>query len=47
VISFDGETLQATVAIGETTAIVDATLIDTPATGDTILIHGGVALQKL
>ncbi len=47
VISFDEQTLQATVAIGDATIEVDAMLIDELAPGDTILIHGGVAIGKV
>lgn len=47
VISFDQATFQATVAIGDSTAEVDTMLIDELAPGDSILIHGGVALAKL
>ena len=47
VISFDLATLQATVAIGDAITEVDAMLVDELAPGDTVLIHGGVAIAKL
>jgi hydrogenase assembly chaperone HypC/HupF len=37
----------ALVAVGEATAEVDISLVDTPAPGEWLLVHGGVALSRL
>ena len=46
-ISLDQESSLALVAVEDTTAEVDITLVDDVAPGDCVLIHGGVAIAKL
>jgi hydrogenase assembly chaperone HypC/HupF len=45
VLSVDDATALAQVDIGGNTEEVDISLVDTVAPGDTLLVHGGVALE--
>jgi len=47
VLSVDHDAELALVAIGDTTAEVDITLVDQVAPGVVLLIHGGVAIGHL
>ncbi|MFL5802930.1 MAG: HypC/HybG/HupF family hydrogenase formation chaperone [Roseiflexaceae bacterium] len=47
VVSVDQGAGQALVALGDTTEQVDISLIDGVAPGDLLLVHGGVALERL
>lgn len=40
-------TQMALVAVGDETAEVDISLVETPAPGEWLLVHGGVALSRL
>jgi hydrogenase maturation factor len=47
VLSVDQGAALALVALGDSTAQVDISLLDGVATGDRLLVHGGVALERL
>jgi hydrogenase maturation factor len=47
VLSIDQETELALVTVGDSTTEVDITLLDLVAPGDVLLVHGGVALERL
>lgn len=47
VVSVDPATGMALVQIGGATEDVDISLVDAVAPGDTLLVHGGVALQSM
>lgn len=47
VLSIDQETGLALVRVQDSTAEVDITLLDLVTPGDVLLVHGGVALERL